>query len=64
MSHLHAHLLRKSKGEIRLNAELTQQDPLIMDAITMRLPERNSPVNHQLNGMDKKFQEFLVLNAS
>ena len=30
----------------------------------MRMAERNSAVNHQLNRLDQKFSEFLILNTN
>jgi site-specific recombinase XerD len=52
------------KSDNRLNIELSEMDILKWDPITMRMMERNSPVNHHLNRLDQKFQEFLTLNAT
>lgn len=55
---------RTAKAEGRLNAEIAEKDLLKWDPRTMRLVERNSQVNHQLNRLDQKFTEFLILNAN
>jgi site-specific recombinase XerD len=55
---------KRAKAETRLNIELLEQDILKWDPITMRLMERNSPANHQLNRLDQKFQEFITLNIT
>jgi len=52
------------KSDTRLNIELSENDLLKWDPITMRLVERNSPVNHHLNRLDQKFHEFITLNAT
>lgn len=52
------------KAESRLNAEISQTELHKWDPITMRMTERNSPVNHQLNRLDQKFSEFLILNTN
>src|SRR5258705_6185801 len=52
------------KAEARLNFEITQTELLKWDPFTMRLQERNSPVNHYLNRIEQKFQEFVILEAT
>jgi len=56
--------MRGKKSETRLNAELTEQLLLKWDPITMRVSERSSLINQQLNRLDQKFQEFITLNAT
>jgi hypothetical protein len=51
------------KSETRLNAELDEQHLLIWDKMAMRVAEKNSPVNHYLNRLHQKFNDFLILNA-
>ena len=53
-----------SKSESRLNAEITDTELLKWNSMTMRLAERNSAVNHQLNRLYQKFSEFMILNAN
>jgi hypothetical protein len=55
---------RRSKAESRLNAEITENDLPKWDPRTMRLTERNSAVNHQLNRLDQKFSDFLILHTN
>lgn len=55
---------RRAKSENRLNAEILESELPEWDPRTMRLIERNSAVNHQLNRLDQQFNEFLILNAS
>jgi hypothetical protein len=55
---------KRTKAETRLNAEIPQSELLKWDPITMRLVERNSPINHHLNRLDQKFHEFITLNAT
>lgn len=52
------------KSESRLNVELQEQEIKKWDPITMRLGERNSPVNHVLNRLEQKFSDFLILNST
>lgn len=52
------------KSDTRLNIEIPEMDIVKWDPITMRVMERNSPVNHHLNRLDQKFQEFLIMNAT
>ena len=55
---------RRSKAESRLNAEIMEDEVSKWDARTMRLTERNSSVNHQLNRLDQKFSEFQILHTN
>ena len=55
---------KRKKVENRLNFELSTNDLLKRDSITMRLQERNAPVNHYLNRIESKFQDFLIGNAT
>ncbi len=55
---------RRTKAESRLNAEISQTELSKWDPMTMRMAERNSAVNHQLNRLDQKFTEFLILNTN
>lgn len=52
------------KSDTRLNIEISENDILKWDPVTMRIMERNSPVNHHLNRLDQKFQEFIIMNAT
>lgn len=54
----------RAKAESRLNIELSELDALKWDPIMMRLSERNSSVNHHLNRLEQKFQEFINTNAT
>ena len=55
---------KNAKAESRLNAEISQTELSKWDPMTMRMAERNSAVNHQLNRLDQKFSEFLILNTN
>jgi len=55
---------KRAKAENRLNIELSELDALKWDSIMMRLSERNSSVNHHLNRLEQKFQEFISTNAT
>ena len=55
---------KRAKSENRLNAEIAENELLKWDPISMRLIERNSPINHQLNRLDQQFNDFLILNAT
>jgi hypothetical protein len=55
---------RAAKTESRLNATISENELPKWDPRTMRLTERNSPVNHQLNRLDQKFSDFLILHAN
>jgi hypothetical protein len=56
--------MRGKKSETRLNAELNEEQVLKWDPITMRVAERGSHVNQQLNRLDQKFHEFITLNVT
>jgi site-specific recombinase XerD len=56
--------MRGKKSETRLNAELNEEQVLKWDPITMRVAERGSQVNQQLNRLEQKFQEFITLNVT
>ncbi|MCB9056840.1 MAG: site-specific integrase [Chitinophagales bacterium] len=55
---------KKEKCEARLNIELTDQEVSKWDPLTMRVRERNSALNHSLNRLEQKFQDFLQLNIT
>ena len=55
---------QRAKSETRLNLELGALEALKWDPVTMRIMEKNSPVNHQLNRLEQKFYEFITLNAT
>jgi hypothetical protein len=55
---------QRAKTETRLNVEVSEMDFLKWDPINMRIVERNSPINHHLNKLDQKFQEFITINAT
>lgn len=55
---------KAAKSESRLNATITENELPLWDPRTMRLMERNSCINHQLNRLDQKFNEFLILNTN
>jgi len=55
---------RRTKAESRLNAEITESEIPKWDPRIMRMAERNSSVNHQLNRLEQKFSDFLILNAN
>jgi len=44
--------------------EHSESDFLNWDPIAMQLNQRNNPINHYLNRIRQKFQEFLMLNAT
>lgn len=52
------------KSECRLNASLLGWELSKWDPITMRVQERNNPVNHQLNRMEQKLSDLLILNST
>ena len=54
----------RQKSESRLNAEIHEDELLKWDPINMRILDRNSPINQQLNRLETKFNEFLILNCS
>ena len=54
---------KRSKTENRINAEVGDSDLLRWDPMTMRLKERNNPVNHHLNRLEQ-FQDFISTNAT
>jgi site-specific recombinase XerD len=56
--------LHLKKAEVRLNAELTDAEIDKWDPMTMRLKDRTHFVNHLLNNIDQKFQNFLIINSS
>lgn len=56
--------MKGKKSETRLNAELNEEQLLKWDALTMRVSERTSLINQQLNRLDQKFQEFVTMNAT
>lgn len=55
---------RRKKAESRLNMELSENECLNWDGITMQLKQRNNPVNQYLSSIKQKFDEFLILNAT
>lgn len=55
---------KRAKSENRLNAEIAETELPKWNPISMRLIERNSPINHQLNRLDQQFNDFLILNAT
>lgn len=55
---------KRSKAESRLNAELPQKELPKWDPVVMRISERHSPINHQLNRLDEKFSDFLISHAN
>src|SRR5438132_9348526 len=52
------------KSETRLNVEMTDQELLKWNPITMRIQERNSALNHYLNRIEQKFQDFIITNST
>lgn len=54
----------RKKVESRLNFELNEDDLKKWNGITMRLDERNSPVNHYLNRIESTFHDFIIANAT
>lgn len=56
--------MRGKKSETRLNAELNDEQVLKWDSMTMRVAEKSSQINQQLNRLDQKFQEFITLNVT
>lgn len=52
------------KSEARLNAELTREQIIRWDPMTMRVGEKNSLINQQLNRIEQKFHEFIALNST
>jgi hypothetical protein len=57
-------MFNRTKTESRVNAELSPEELHKWDPFTMRIAERNSPVNHILNRLDQKFSDFLILNTT
>ncbi len=55
---------QRTKAETRLNVMLTRQEVMRWDPITMRIQDRNSPVNHYLSRIEQKFNEFLIMEAT
>ena len=55
---------RGGKAESRLNFDLSPIELLKWDPITMRVQERNASVNHYLNRIEQKFQDFLIIEAT
>lgn len=55
---------QRDKSESRLNAEITQIQLSLWDPITMRVTEKSSPINRQLNQIDGRFHEFLARNST
>jgi hypothetical protein len=55
---------RRTKSECRLNADVSRPELEKWDPITMRMRERNSPLNHYLSTFDKRFHELIILNAT
>lgn len=55
---------KREKSENRLNAEIAETELPKWDPRTMRMIERNSTVNHQLNRLDQQFNDFLIMNAA
>jgi len=55
---------QRKKAESRLNAEVSEHDLLKWDLMNMRFSGRNFFVNHLLNSIDKKFQDFVIINAT
>ncbi|MBK8606858.1 MAG: site-specific integrase [Chitinophagaceae bacterium] len=53
-----------SKSECRLNAEISEKEVSKWDPMTMRIMERNSPINHYLNRLDQKFGDFIILHSN
>ena len=54
----------RSKSESRLSAEITENELMLWDPMLMRFMQRNHPINHMLNRLDQKFNDFLILNAT
>ena len=55
---------KRKKVENRLNFEIAEKELLRWDPFTMRIQERNSPVNHYLNRIEQKFQDLLIMHAT
>lgn len=52
------------KAEERLNAEVAEKDIAKWDSMSMRFSDRTIAANKILNSLDKRFEEFLIINAS
>jgi len=52
------------KMESRLNFEIAESELSKWDPFTMRMQERNSAVNHYLNRIEQKFQDFRIMEAT
>ncbi len=52
------------KCECRLNAEITESEVLKWNPISLRIDERNSAINHLLERLNQKFNDFILLNFS
>lgn len=55
---------KRAKSESRLNIEISQLELLKWNPMMMRLEDRNHIVNHHLNRLEQKFQEFKSLNST
>jgi hypothetical protein len=56
--------LNAQKAEFRLNAKVAETEVSKWDQMNMRLKGRSHYANHNLNDIDQKFQQFLILNSS
>lgn len=54
----------RKKTESRLVIELDEEEMSKWDPVTMRVRERNSSVNHMLNRLDQKYQDFLFIHIT
>jgi site-specific recombinase XerD len=54
----------RAKAESRLNIEIDLENLTKWDPFTMRITERNCAINHYLNRIEQKFQDFLILNST
>jgi hypothetical protein len=55
---------RRNKVENRLNVTVHQKDLDRWDPVMQRITERNSPINIYLGGIEKKFNDFLILHPT
>jgi hypothetical protein len=56
--------VNRLKAETRLSADVSDKELLKWDRFTMRFADRNLYVNHILNKLDGRFQEFMIAHSS
>lgn len=57
-------MLNRQKAEMRLNAEVTEEEVKAWDSRTMRFTNRNARANSVLNNIENKFEDFRYHNAT